>query len=543
MKSSLRLKLAYRRVRDELRDQPRSGRALVVNPFEIELVEVDYKGWIDELTRRVEGGSYVPGPLEVSAAPKGGGLVRPAVRLGIGDRVVYTAAVGACLRKILDETNWSQKKIDFALRLNSNPIARDWIRSPFLGWKEWRERSVRNLVLKKTRFVLTADIAGYFENISIKMLRSDLVRIGCPDDAVVVIGRCLNHWAATPDRGLPQGVLASDVLAKLYLEPFDMALKSEGYNHVRYVDDIRIFCRSRAEAQRALVLITRLLRERGLTLQSAKTEIHVAEDVRPDIEGVGPLIQDLHQKYIDDAITRGLMAADPSMPVSVIDDLANAQPHEMAPAVIRKAFRQYVLKRERPQQSMLRYTLNRLGALGDDLALEYCSELLLRQPESTTDVLKYFALLSRAREQATNGELSKPTGVPVSELERPLVRVLKNKNLEMYPYQRYLILGWLWRNGRSLRKPTLAAVRKLAFSSDDRGYVQVQARALLGRFGDYSDIERLAALFAECSDPLERAQVLCSLSRLEKGRRNEILGRVKTEAPWVCRAVRLVRAG
>jgi Reverse transcriptase (RNA-dependent DNA polymerase) len=284
--SRLRLKLAFRRVRDELTDQPKSGRAFVANPFELDLIEADYEGWIKDLRQQIRVGSFSPGPIEYCYAPKGGGLVRPGVRLGIADRVVYTAAVGACLGKIHAATKWSQRSVDFAMRVNGRALSkREWLNAPFLGWRDWSQESERRLALAKTRYVLSVDIAGYFENVSIGLLRSDLMRIGCDTDVVSLIEHCLRHWAPADDRGLPQGVLASDVLAKLYLEPFDRQVKDAGFTHMRYVDDVRVYCGSQREARRALVLITRLLRERGLTMQSAKTKIRPTARVADGIRG------------------------------------------------------------------------------------------------------------------------------------------------------------------------------------------------------------------------------------------------------------------
>lgn len=239
------LDLAYARARDELVAQPITGRALVARPLELELAEVDLASWLADLSRRLEDASYRAGPITIYDAPKGAGLVRPASQITLEDRVAYTAAVGACLPAIDAATRWSQGKTDFAMRLDPAKLQhRKWFRSPFKGWSEFNERSLRYLNRTRTTDVVLGDIAGYFENISLELLRSDLERIGCPSPAVSVIERCLREWAQSPDRGLPQGVLASDVLAKLYLESLDRALLNAGLRHVRYVDDVRIFCDS-----------------------------------------------------------------------------------------------------------------------------------------------------------------------------------------------------------------------------------------------------------------------------------------------------------
>lgn len=175
--------LALQRVTRELRDQPRTGRAFVANPFEAELVEAHREEWLRDLKCRVESGRWSPGPIEICDAPKGGNLVRPAARLGIEDRVVYTAAVGACLPNIFTATRWSQGTCDFATRLNSSKLdTTEWMRNPFRGWKEFVDRSVYRCQTHPV--VVVADIAGYFENISMNLLASDLRRIGSPSPAI-----------------------------------------------------------------------------------------------------------------------------------------------------------------------------------------------------------------------------------------------------------------------------------------------------------------------------------------------------------------------
>lgn len=98
----------------------------------------------------------------------------------------------------------------------------------------------------------------------------------------------------------------------------------------------------------------------------------------------------------------------------------------------------------------------------------------------------------------------------------------------MYPYGRFQLLSWLAEHGSS-RVPTVAAVRKQAFLPENPPYVQAIARQVLGRIGDDSDIDRMASLLSAETDPFQRAQILCCLGRLEKGRRNALAGRLKKE--------------
>jgi hypothetical protein len=131
----IKLPLAYRRVCDELAEQPKSGRTFIPNPFEQELVEVDLDEWLADLERRIAKGDFIPGAIELCGAPKGGDLIRPAARMSLADRVVYSAAVGACIKPIVAATRWSQGRIDCALLFNpKHAHQRRWLRTPFEGW-------------------------------------------------------------------------------------------------------------------------------------------------------------------------------------------------------------------------------------------------------------------------------------------------------------------------------------------------------------------------------------------------------------------------
>jgi hypothetical protein len=517
--------LAYSRVKDELRSRTKTARALAHNPFELELIDLDLEAWIADLEARVRDDNYVPGPLDVCDYPKGSNLVRPASRLGIADRVVITAAVGACIDMLDEATRWSQGSCDFAARLDPAKLhEREWFRNPFKGWKEFHDRSLQRLGSPTYKYVLTADIAGFFENINIGLLRSDLKRIKCPSQVVGLIGACLNQWAQCPDRGLPQGVLASDLLAKLYLEPFDQRLRAASLVHLRYSDDLRIFTRTEEEAQRALVAVTRILRERGLTLQSSKTRIRSAEDAHEEFDGIMPAIERVRRGYIDEVIASGLMSSDVSLPMTAIDDLAGDA--QIDPVVLHRSFESYVVKQQQPNKSMLNFLLRRLGKQGDDFAVEECGRRLTSNPEHTPSIALYFQDLERPE-----------------ELEPNIVAALLHETSAIYPYQRYLLLDWLARNAASLREPTLDIVRELAVRPESPLYVQAVAFQLLGSFGGHSDLDEIEARFKRTSDSLRRAQLLSCLGRLEKGRRNGLAARVAKEPGWVGRAVEMVRRG
>ena len=89
------------------------------------------------------------------------------------------------------------------------------------------------------------------------------------------------------------------LLAKVYLNPIDRAFADIDIDYIRYVDDMRIFCREIPASKKALMFLTQALRRRGLNLQSAKTQIVSAAHARRTIEGIAPIISEVVQRYRD----------------------------------------------------------------------------------------------------------------------------------------------------------------------------------------------------------------------------------------------------
>ena len=81
----------------------------------------------------------------------------------------------------------------------------------------------------------------------------------------------LREW--TPIAGVPQGAVLSPVLSNLYLNPLDHEMADGGFEMVRYADDFVVLCRSRFEAEVALLTITEWVEQAGLTLHPTKTKI------------------------------------------------------------------------------------------------------------------------------------------------------------------------------------------------------------------------------------------------------------------------------
>jgi RNA-directed DNA polymerase len=90
--------------------------------------------------------------------------------------------------------------------------------------------------------------------------------------AAVAGERWLRHQRETR-QGTLQGGALSPLLANIYLHPFDLAITSNGYRLVRFMDDFVIMCTTQEEAARAHTLAQQQLAALHLALHPEKTRI------------------------------------------------------------------------------------------------------------------------------------------------------------------------------------------------------------------------------------------------------------------------------
>ncbi len=265
----------------------------------------DLKNQVQEALNRLRTNTYQARPLFRIEVPKGPLAFRPGTVIPIHDRVVLSAIVLLLAPKIeeqLPESVYSWRLKDPIPK--KGPIFRetDITDLPFLKkktiqlevdpfegwyrlWPKFDEASRRLFQAEGYRYLATSDIAAYFENIQLPILRDQLLQ-HFPKEPELVNLLChfLEAWAErTTDgrahfRGIPQGNFVSNFLGNLFLLPLDAyfleSTKSSDVKYFRYMDDVRIFTKTREEARVALLEMARRLRELHLNVQTAKTRIY-----------------------------------------------------------------------------------------------------------------------------------------------------------------------------------------------------------------------------------------------------------------------------
>lgn len=518
--NSLDLRLAWTRVKD---DQDKR-RAFFDHPFLNHLIESDLDPWLERIREEVGAGRYAPSTCKYVGVPKPQDAIRPGADLRLQDQVVYSALV-QCLRpKIQDDLEWGNPPPDYAYQLRRDAGNREWFRLWFPFWKALDRDSISLIEKEGYEFIVTADIAGYYELIDLYVLRSYINGLGVNADALKLLETCLHRWARTPQRGIPQGYSASDVLGKLYLNSVDRSLAGDGFVHRRWVDDYRIFCKTKSEARRALIRLTDLLASRGLVLQSAKTRIISGAEATRKFRQVHALLEPVRDEMIAKLVEAGDLKG-PSASAEEIDKILELTGGGEPVELLREAFRGHFIEGERFNKTLLRYLLRHLGSAKDGFALETVLEFLTEHPEETMAVLAYAQAIGA-----------------IERVEEEFISMLGDGR-QVYEYQVFEVLRWRLSIAGQPSERFLVSVRDYATNRGVLWAARAVARAMLGKWGTTADLETLQTNYANAETDLERAELVCCLARMETGRRNAFLGVAAADGEIVSRAVRLVRTG
>jgi RNA-directed DNA polymerase len=218
--------------------------------------------YLKELNEDLKKDQYLPLAVRRQWIPKPGtSKQRPLGIPVVRDRVVQTA-----LRNVL-EPIWEAKFAEQSYGFRPGRGCKDAL------------RRVEHLLQDGHRWIVDADIQSYFDTIDHAQLMQDVEKEVSDGRVLALLKMFLEQpvWDGMkkwlPEAGTPQGAVMSPLLANIYLHPVDLVLRAEGFEAVRYADDLVILCRTEQEAQRALAILREQLSARKLTLHPEKTRV------------------------------------------------------------------------------------------------------------------------------------------------------------------------------------------------------------------------------------------------------------------------------
>lgn len=420
----------------------------VVDPYEFELIIGDDQECFKSIGNRLNVG-YVPCYAVEVPVPKGDGQMRWVNLLSLEDHLVYSALVLECVPKIREVLQWSAGSVRFSNILLEDQSGGNWVEFPMNSWKSFRSQSEE--FAKESKSVVFADIEGFYDNIDTEQLICELEIMGVKGDILDLLKRCLYKWNDGSGNGVPQGYSASNILTEFYLDSIDYALKCKGFNHVRFVDDFRIFCDSEAEAMDACCTLSELCMDKGLKLKDSKTRIVPGNKALKEIQGIDPIIK----------VSNG--------PIQDQKDF-------------RTLFKNFILNNKGFDKSLFHYLLNRIF---EPYFVKNCQSIIFERPEETKQVLIYFNNLVR--------EGYDLMGV----VEDLAVKLLAG--VGVYEYQKYLFLKWIFEN-KIVSPSLLKIVGDVSGQEFGIGSIRNFCVAYMGDNGGLPEIPRLRLILKQTND-------------------------------------------
>ncbi|WFS09212.1 RNA-directed DNA polymerase [Methylobacterium sp. 391_Methyba4] len=235
-------------------------------------------------------GQYTPSKALLLNVPKANFTLRYALETSVTDRAIYHALAAELLPLFDPCINWrvfSHRRDTRASVEERRSDTRYTFRNGVAAWSDFLGCVDANL--SEDKFLLSTDLANYFENITLGKLSDELIKLvpSLECDAakkaetrgqIKQLFEYLSDWSYGPEKGLPQNRDASSFLANIYMLPVDNAMIAAGYEYFRYMDDIKIICASEADARKALKTLILALRPLGQSVNSGKTHIVAATD-------------------------------------------------------------------------------------------------------------------------------------------------------------------------------------------------------------------------------------------------------------------------
>jgi len=239
----------------------RNRGAAGIDKVSVQMFAANLDENIAALVRDLKAGAFEPLPLRRKLIPKEPGKFRPLGIPAVRDRVAQEV-----IRRLL------------------NPIFEPQFHDASYGFRQGRNchmalEKVLELHAAGYRVILDADIKAFFDQLPHPVIMQAVASQVADGNILRLVEKFLRSGVMEDGVfkpttvGTPQGGVFSPLLANIVLNHLDWQLHERGYRFVRYADDFVVLCRTRTEAEEALVLVQQTLADLGLTLSTEKTHI------------------------------------------------------------------------------------------------------------------------------------------------------------------------------------------------------------------------------------------------------------------------------
>jgi hypothetical protein len=193
--------------------------------------------------------------------------------------------------------------------------------------------------------ILETDITGFFDTIPHSIILIELKKRNIDSRILELLAKCLNVWSGTRDSatfgvGIPQGPAGSFLIANIILDSLDRFAIKQGLHYFRFMDDIRIYGKSRNELIKYLIQIDRHLKSKSLCLNSEKTQIQQIDENNSGKEKVLDDYGISVEKEIKEEISRDILEQNSTQFGEMKENIEVSNPKEYIP-IYKNALKEY----------------------------------------------------------------------------------------------------------------------------------------------------------------------------------------------------------
>ncbi|ASV96717.1 RNA-directed DNA polymerase [Paraburkholderia aromaticivorans] len=222
---------------------------------------------VKEHLQKVRPAELFVGPPKSIAWPKARGGYRVVHQLEPLDAIVYVALTHSVAEQIAEARMGPEVACSYRMSVDDSSFFGDGS-----GFNIYRARC--EYLSEEFRYVLSTDISDFYNQIYLHRVGNAIESATGDKNAGLQIEQFITRLNNKASQGIPIGPAPSVVLAEAVMIDVDQHIQNMGLDHVRYVDDIRIFANSREELDRCLEdLVIYLHENHRLNVVGDKTSV------------------------------------------------------------------------------------------------------------------------------------------------------------------------------------------------------------------------------------------------------------------------------
>ncbi|WP_138516521.1 RNA-directed DNA polymerase [Limnobacter alexandrii] len=474
--------------------------------LEIEAVVAEKSHFVQQIVE-ADLSSLPAGSCRRFLVPKDEVSYRQATQLDPQDSIILSALVYQFGQQI-ENLRLDARRV-FSYRFNPTPD--EGLYSNKNAWNNFWTAADRGAA--KYSHILYCDVADFYNQVYHHTVENQLIAAELPNQAIKWIVGLLESTTAGVSRGVPVGPHPIHLIAEATLIPVDNSLASAGIRHIRYADDMVVFCKNEREARAALSTIATVLdKQQRLTLQRHKTKFYEPSEFR---RICAEMIEDRPINADERSllkIIRKYSGGDPYKTIS----FAQVSPDDWASISeesIRTVIEDYI-SAEPVDYIRLRWFYRRLAQIGHPGAIKVSLENLDSLGPCFANICFY---------------LSSVQSIPAKDWKQigtKLLQLLKKPEVKTSEYFRLLIISSFTRNEHINHFDKLRAM----FQSAD-AFIRREV-ILAARMNNAHDWVRELKEDFSSMDPWQRRAMLFAVTGLAKDERKFFLNRQVLQRPF-----------